>query len=110
LFLVNVLLLIRLFLVESEAKVRLGKKEKEGRTVRKRRKEEERRKKKEPLTCLSLFSFLFLFFKFYKYTCGFFFSFLIKKYTVGMTRRIDQVKIGVLQKGVNMGGHNCHFF
>jgi len=28
-----------------------------------------------------------------------FFLFLIKKYTVGMTHRTDQVKIGVLQKG-----------
>jgi len=28
----------------------------------------------------------------------------------GVTRRIDQVKIGVLQKGLNMRGVFCHFF
>jgi hypothetical protein len=40
---------------------------------------------------------------------AFSFFFLIKKYTVGMTSRIDQVKIEVLQKGIDIGGHNRNF-
>jgi len=28
----------------------------------------------------------------------------------GLPHGVDQVKIGVLQKGLNMGDHFCHFF
>jgi len=73
-----------------------------GKEKRKRKKgwggKERMRRKRE--NHVPLISFLFVFFFNYVNTrVSFSFSFLIKKYTVVMTHRIDQVKIGVLQKG-----------
>jgi len=66
----------------------------------------------EALTCQTiLFIFCdFLFFLFANYTHGIKKIKSINKYTGGMPSMVDWVKSGVLQKGVNMGGHFCHFF
>jgi len=61
----------------------------------------------EALTCQLFFFFDFLFFLLVNYTRG---IKKINKYTDGMPRMVDSVKIDVLQKGVDMGGHFCHFF
>jgi len=62
------------------------------------------------LTCffsLTLSFFLILIMQLHTWL---FLFFLFIKYTVGMTYRLDLVKIGVLQKELNMRGNFCHFF